>query len=113
MIDNSRNSTIFLAVAFLGAAAFAGPGLTRAQAPPGPLPQAESQDAPPPPPRPQVQKAPVQPRTSIFGGWKLDRDDSDDGPKKMQEARPNNNSNAGYGANRARGGGHPGGASRG
>jgi len=109
MIDNSRNSTVFLAVAVLGAAAFAGPGLARAQAPPGPLPQAQSQDTPPPPPRPQVQKAPVQPRTSIFGGWKLDRDDSDDGSRKMQEARANDNSNGGYGGNRRMGGGYPGG----
>src|SRR3984885_16178295 len=106
MIDNSRNSTIFLAVAFLGAAAFAGPGLTRAQAPPGPLPQTESQDAPPPPPRPQVQKPAVQPRTSICGEWKLDRDDSDDPGKKMQDAQ-NSQSNGGYGGNRRMGGGYP------
>jgi hypothetical protein len=72
------------------------------------LPQAQSQDAPPPAPRPQVQKAPVQPRTSIFGAWKLDRDDSDDPQKKMQEAR-GNQGNGGYGGNRRMGGGYPGG----
>jgi hypothetical protein len=55
-----------------------------------------------------VQKAPVEPRTSIFGAWKLDRDDSDDPRKKMQEAR-NGGSNGGYGGHRRMGGGYPGG----
>lgn len=109
MIDNSRNSTAFMAIALFVAATLAGPSLIRAQAPPGPLPQTESQDPPPPPPRPQVQKAPVQPRTSIFGGWKFDRDDSDDPQKKMQEARANDSNNGGYGGNRRMGGGYPGG----
>jgi hypothetical protein len=50
----------------------------------------------------------VQPRTSIFGGWKLDHDDSDDPRKKMQEAR--RGSDRGYGNNRPiGGGGYPGG----
>jgi hypothetical protein len=50
----------------------------------------------------------VQPRTSIFGGWKFDRDDSDDPQKKMQEARSSQD-NGGYGGNRRMGGGYPGG----
>jgi hypothetical protein len=108
MTKNPHNSTIFIAIALLGAATWAGPAFVCAQAPPGPLPQAPSQDAPPPAPRPQVQKAPVQPRTSIFGAWKLDRDDSDDPQKKMQEAR-GNHGNGGYGGNRRMGGGYPGG----
>jgi hypothetical protein len=80
----------------------------RAQAAPGPLPPTPPSDsrqsvtAPP-----QAQKPPVQPRTSIFGAWKLDRDDSDDPRKKMQDAR--GGGNGGYGGNRRMGGGYPGG----
>jgi len=106
--DNARNSAILVTFALMGASCLAAPAFTRAQAPPGPLPQTESQDAPPPPPRPQVQKPAVQPRTSIFGEWKLDRDDSDDPGKKMQDAQ-NSQGNGGYGGNRRMGGGHPGG----
>src|ERR1700730_8371079 len=108
MTKNPHHSTIFISIALLGAATLAGPAFVCAQAPPGPLPQAPSRDAPPPAPRPQVQKAPVQPRTSIFGAWKLDRDDSDDPRKKMQEAR-SSQGNGGYGGNRRMGGGYPGG----
>jgi len=104
-----RNSTILMSIAILGAATLAAPCLLHAQAPPGPLPQTESQDPPPAPPRPQVQKPPVQPRTSIFGAWKLDRDDSDDGQKKLQDARASDSNNGGYGGNRRMGGGYPGG----
>jgi len=106
--DNARNSAILVTFALMGASCLAAPAFTRAQAPPGPLPQAQSQDAPPPPPRPQVQKPAVQPRTSIFGEWKLDRDDSDDPRKKMQDAQ-NSQGNGGYGGNRRMGGGYPGG----
>ena len=60
------------------------------------------------PPRPQAQKPAVQPRTSIFGEWKLDQDDSDDPRKKMQDAQ-NSQGNGGYGGNRRMGGGYPGG----
>ncbi|HEX4379225.1 MAG TPA: hypothetical protein VH022_04285 [Candidatus Acidoferrum sp.] len=58
---------------------------------------APSQDAPPPPPRQQVQKAAVQPRTSIFGDWQLNRDDSDNPEQKMQDAQQASRSNGGYG----------------
>jgi hypothetical protein len=112
MIENPRKPQAFIVVLLLGLlpgiALLAGPSRTRAQAPPGPLPQTPSQDAPPPAPRPQVQKPPVQPRTSIFGAWKLDRDDSDDPRKKMQESRASQG-NGGYGGNRRMGGGYPGG----
>ncbi len=110
MIDNPRNnpcnSAILLTFALMGASYLGVPSFTLAQAPPGPLPQAQSQDAPPPP-RPLVQKPAVQPRTTIFGEWKLDRDESDDPRKKMQEARGQDN--GGYGGNRRMGGGYPGG----
>ena len=103
--DNPRNWAMLVTFALMGASCLATPAFTRAQAPPGPLPQTESQDAPPPPPRPQVQKPAVQPRTSIFGEWKLDRDDSDDPGKKMQDAQ----NTQGNGGNRRMGGGYPGG----
>jgi hypothetical protein len=67
-----------------------------AQAPPGPLTGAPSQDTPPPAARPQAPKTAIQPRTSIFGEWQLNRDDSDDPQKKMQEAR-SDRGNGGYG----------------
>jgi len=109
MIDNPRTSTILLAILLSAACCVALPGFALAQAPPGPLPQSQSsQDVPPPAAKPQVQKPPVQPRTSIFGAWKLDRDDSDDPRKKMQESR-GSQGNGGYGGNRRMGGGYPGG----
>jgi hypothetical protein len=113
MIDNPRisfwNFAILAAATLMGLAWLATPSSTRAQAPPGPLPQVQSQDAPPPALRPQAQKPAVQPRTSIFGDWKLDRDESDDPRKKMQEARSQTQNNGGYGGNRRMGGGYPGG----
>lgn len=107
MINHNRTPANLAAIALLFAACLSSAALSHAQAPPGPLPQTESQDPPPPPPRPQVQKAPVEPRTSIFGAWKLDRDDSDDPQKKLQQAQQDQ-SNGGYG-NRRMGGGYPGG----
>jgi hypothetical protein len=109
MIHNPRRTTILRAILLSAASCVALPGSALAQAPPGPLPQAQSsQDASPIAARPQVQKPPVQPRTSIFGAWKLDRDDSDDPRKKMQESR-GSQGNGGYGGNRRMGGGYPGG----
>jgi hypothetical protein len=72
------------------------PAFLVAQAPPGPMTGAPSQDAPLSVARPQAQKPTVQPRTSIFGEWQLNRDDSDDPQKKLQEQR-SNRSNGGYG----------------
>ena len=106
--DNPLKRAILVTFALMGASCLAAPAFARAQAPPGPLPQAQSQDAPPPPPRPQVQKPAVQPRTSIFGEWKLDLENSDDPRKKMQDAQ-NSQGNGGYGGNRRMGGGYPGG----
>src|SRR3984957_16569211 len=85
--DNPRNWAILVTFALMGASCLATPAFTRAQAPPGPLPQTESQDAPPPPPRPQVQKPAVQPRTSIFVEWKLDQNGTNVLGKIMQQAK--------------------------
>jgi len=61
-----------------------------AQAPPGPLAPTQPVDSRPAVERaqPQAQKPPVQPRTSIFGAWRLNPDDSDDPRKRVQQARP-------------------------
>src|SRR6266849_2224912 len=83
----SVSRTIFCGIAILSAICLACAGFVGAQAPPGPLPQAQSQDGPPPATKAQPQKPPVPPRTSIMGGWKLDPDDSDDPRKKVQDAR--------------------------
>jgi hypothetical protein len=69
----------------------------RAQAPAGPLPAAQPQGPASPEARPQVQVAPVKPRTSILGAWKLNRDESDDPQKKMQDARGANGGGRGGG----------------
>jgi len=104
----SVSRTIFSAIVALSAICLTCAGFVGAQAPPGPLPQAQSQDGPPPATKPQPQKPPVRPRTSIFGVWKLNADDSDDPRKRAQDARGGGN-NGGYGGNRRLGGGYPGG----
>src|SRR5258708_16647206 len=67
------------------------PSAICAQAPAGPLPAAPSQPGPrspsPSATRPQEQTPQQKPRTIILGAWKLTRDESDDPPKKTQEAR--------------------------
>jgi hypothetical protein len=68
-----------------------------AQAPAGPLPAAQPQPPSSPDARPQEQSAPVKPRTSILGAWKLNRDESDDPRKKMQDARGGNGGGGGRG----------------
>jgi hypothetical protein len=98
----------FIGIALLGTACVISPQLLQGQAPAGPMTPTQPVDSVPtaPAPRPQVEKPPVQPRPSIFGGWKLNRDESDDPGKKMEEARE---SSGGYGGNRRMGGGYPGG----
>ena len=60
--------------------------VARAQAPPGPLPGGPPQPTPAGA-QPPVQTSQVKPRSSIMGDWKLNRDESDDPRKKMQDAR--------------------------
>src|SRR6202048_2030724 len=87
---------VCIAAGSLGLIVTAWPIGTRAQAPAGPLPAAQPQTPSSPEARPQEQSAPVKPRTSIMGAWKLNRDESDDARKKMQDA---------HGADGGRGGG--------
>jgi hypothetical protein len=91
-------SSIFLAFGFSCAAALAVAGSMRAQAPPGPLPRAQP-EASPSTANPQNQPTRAETRASIFGQWKLNRGESDDPRKKMEDARLNS------GGGRAGGGG--------
>jgi hypothetical protein len=80
-----HNSSIFLTLGILGVAALTIPGSLRAQAPAGPLPAAQPQAASSAPAT--LNQPRVETRTSIFGQWKLSRDESDDPRKKMEDAR--------------------------
>jgi hypothetical protein len=81
----SKRIAILGSITF-SAACLAFPAFVGAQAPPGPIqgqpPQPASLSAKPQQPVPEV-----KPRTTIFGAWKLNRDESDDARKKMQDAR--------------------------
>ena len=88
---------VCIAAGSLGLIVTAWPIGTRAQAPAGPLPAAQPQPPSSPEARPQEQSAPVKPRTSIMGAWKLNRDESDDPRKKVQDARDANGGRGGGG----------------
>jgi hypothetical protein len=90
-------SSIFLAFGFSCAAALAVAGSIRAQAPPGPLPGAQPQPSPSSRANPQDQPTRAETRTSILGQWKLNRDESDDPRKKMEDARGNSGAGRGGG----------------
>ena len=116
---------LVVAVVF-GGATLVCPGLVSAQAPPGPItlpPSAQptADTAPPPPPPPRYQGKPT-----ILGTWKLNRDESDDGRAKLQQAQQAQNGRQGGGGRVGggwpggypgggypRGGGYPGGGGRG
>jgi hypothetical protein len=95
IFDSRRN--IFLAIEILGVTLLCWPASTRAQAPAGPLPAAPPQQPSSPDVQPQAPSAPVKPRTSIMGAWKLNRDESDDARQKMQDARGGDNGRGGGG----------------
>ena len=73
-----------LSAALLGITLITTPA--KAQAPPGPLPGGPPQPAPAGAPTPTPTSA-VKPRPSIMGDWRLNRDESDDPRKKMQDSR--------------------------
>jgi hypothetical protein len=99
-----NNRTVLLTAAMLGTSCLAFPALSMAQAPPGPLPGAQPQPPSPTSAKPQEQPPEVQPRTSILGAWKFNRDESDDARKKMQDARQ---ADRGHGGGGRIGGGIP------
>jgi hypothetical protein len=104
VIMNSRNLRIFVVASSLGLVVAGWPAEAGAQAPAGPLPAAQPQPPSSPDARPAEQSAPVKPRTSILGAWKLNRDESDDPRKKMQDARGADNGRGGGGGGGGRGG---------
>jgi hypothetical protein len=81
-----RKSSMFPTLGILSVAALATPGSLRAQAPAGPLPAAQPQASPSSTPNAQNQPR-AETRKSILGQWKLNRDESDDPRKKMEDAR--------------------------
>jgi len=102
----------FSKLLILSGAWLLGSGMVLAQAPPGPLtpPPTDATAASAPPPA-APKKPEVQPRKSILGAWKFNKDESDDGRAKLKQSREaenTNRGNGGYGGPR-RGGGWPGG----
>jgi hypothetical protein len=79
-------SSIFAALGIACIAALIFPGRICAQAPAGPLPAAHPQSSQPSAAKTQNQQPRAEIRTSIFGQWKLNPDESDDPRKKMQDA---------------------------
>jgi hypothetical protein len=88
---------IRIAGGILGLAGAIGAGGAWAQAPAGPLPAAQPQPPSSADARPAETTAQVAARTSILGTWKLNRDESDDARKKMQDARDAERSRSGGG----------------
>lgn len=82
----------FPSLGILCIAAAAIPGSICAQAPAGPLPAAQPQSSQPAAASTQNQQPRAQVRTSIFGQWKLNPDESDDPRKKVQDANANRGS---------------------
>ena len=79
------------------------PGVTYAQAPPGPLPATMPQAAPASTAKPQEQAPAPPPRTTILGAWKFNPDDSDD-PRKRRQDSSGSTSGRGGGMGGGRGG---------
>jgi len=97
-------------LALLIASALISPRRVHAQAAPGPLPPAAPKDASSSAAAAKSQLAPP-PHTTLSGTWKLNPDDSDDGQKKMEQARGNRGGHGGPGGYPGGypGGGYPGG----
>lgn len=70
-------------------------GIVVAQAPPGPMtpPPSTATTANPTPPPPKKPELP--PRKSIMGAWRINKDESDDGRRKLQHAKDADNTNRG------------------
>jgi len=107
----TKTTTILLISGLLSAAYVASLGSLRGQAPPGPMRPAQllPQTQAPAQTKEQQPRQPEQ-RLTISGAWKLNRDESDDARKKMQEARGGSgvsNRGGSSGGMGRRGGGYP------
>jgi hypothetical protein len=103
----TRSTGVAVCFGFVVAVLIVLPGRLTGQATPGPISPAQSQ-APPslPVAKPKQQQQQIQPRKSLDGAWKLNRDESDDPRAKAQES---SGRSGGYGG-RYPGGGYPGGS---
>jgi hypothetical protein len=90
---------------FLGAACAAGPHRLLAQAPAGPLPQAQPQPSAAQPP-PKTQDPKLEQRKTLSGFWKLNLDESDD-LRKMRQDAGRVHGGGPHGGGRRTGGGFP------
>ena len=91
----------------LAAAAMISPALLYAQAAPGPIAPPESSlpdSTPAPAPKPRG----PQPKPTIVGSWRLNRDESDDPRRKLEDAQQSSGGSGGRGGG-VHGGGYPGG----
>ena len=92
---------------------FSIPNRLKAQASPGPLPQPAQSQTPSSQSTAKPKQQEIQPRTSLEGAWKLNRDESDDPRTKTQDSRGTNGGNGGgYPGGGYPGGGYPGGGGR-
>ena len=109
----TRSTAVAAFCGFLAATLIVVPGRLTAQVAPGPISPAPSQ-VPPSRPAARPKQQEVQPRTSLEGTWKLNRDESDDPRSKAQDSSGSNGGGypgGGYpgGGGRYPGGGYPGG----
>jgi hypothetical protein len=100
MYMNNLRDTILPAVAATILAAVLSPAHMMAQAPPGPISATPVPSSPRTAPTQQQRPEPprAQPRTAIFGAWRLNRD---------QSSLPEKRDDVGYGGNYPNGGGYP------
>jgi hypothetical protein len=108
----TRSTAVAAFCGFLAAISIVVPSRLMAQVAPGPISPAPSQ-APPAPPAAKPRQQEVQPRTSLDGAWKLNREESDDPRAKAQASSGAGGGNVGgYPGGGYPGGGYPGGGGR-
>jgi hypothetical protein len=100
---SKRNVSIAILCGFLGAACVVGPHSLLAQAPAGPLPQAQPSTVQPPP---KTRDPKLEQRKTLSGFWELNLDESDDPQKIKQDAKRVHNGGP-HGGGRRSGGGFP------
>jgi hypothetical protein len=103
-----RIAMMIFACGILATGFLASPGSLKAQEPAGPLKAAPPAESEPATAQPNMK---LPPRANIFGNWKLNTEDSDDGRKKMEQAgeKAAGNNRGGSGRPGGGGGGYPGG----
>jgi hypothetical protein len=111
----TQSMALFSFTALLVSASLIAPRRLNGQAAPGPIAPTQSSQQPsaaqpPQPARTRPSPPQVQPRTTLAGPWKLNRDESDDPRQKARAAEGSDTSNVGgYPGGGYPGGGYPGG----